>query len=263
MRCIFVADIHLRPSDPGRTRRFLEFLAEQAPSTDRLYILGDLFDLWIGPRHEHLPDHKEFLDALPSVLGARMQTFFIYGNRDFFVGPNFPSNHQVRTLGPSCLVALGGRRVYLTHGDELCSKDLGYWLLTVLFRNRFICGLNRALPFWATRYCVQAARTHARRSVAGRERREVAVVEDAVVALFKRRIDVVVCGHVHSSRHAVFRLGRRDRELYVLGPWRAGTCYLLYEDSRWALHPQVETEEVVVRKRRGDGGGRSAGSVPV
>ena len=260
-RYLFVADIHLSWSDQRRTRTFLDFLHAQADRTDHLFILGDLFDLWVGPGHEDMPEYREFLEALPDVMQKRMKVSFVYGNRDFFIGRRFPAGDEIEILRSVATLDLDGRRVYLTHGDELCSRDRGYRTLVTLFRNRFIYALNRALPFWAARYCVRAARTHARRSLARKQHTEVAIVDEAVDALFEAGNDVVVCGHVHRPRHAVFQRPRSRGELFVLGSWHDGSSWLEYEDGRWRLFPDVECEEIVLSPRRPGASGGSQRSV--
>ncbi len=126
-RCIFVADVHVDASDPARADRFLDFLREEAPRCERLFLLGDLFDLWIGPRHEQLPDHAAFLREFADVVdGAAMKVTFLHGNRDFFVGGSFPVARSVEVAGSELSLDLGDRRVHVCHGDMLCTSDRGY-----------------------------------------------------------------------------------------------------------------------------------------
>ena len=84
MRRIFLSDVHLSPREPARTERLIRFLRHEAPHADEIYILGDLFDYWIGPKHLRLPDYREALDALAQAARTT-KVFFLLGNRDFYM----------------------------------------------------------------------------------------------------------------------------------------------------------------------------------
>ena len=106
-RTLFVSDVHLRPAEPGRNLAFLEFLRLEC---DELYLVGDLFDYWIGPKHLKTADYRPELEALREKA-ARSKVYFLHGNRDYFVDGAFERATGVRVLGDRARVQVDGRTV--------------------------------------------------------------------------------------------------------------------------------------------------------
>jgi UDP-2,3-diacylglucosamine hydrolase len=248
MRRLFLADVHLSPREPARTERLIRFLAREAARTDEIYILGDLFDYWIGPKHLALGDYREALEALRGVARER-PVFFLIGNRDFYVGRGFEEATGIRVvpgrtgprLGrgsvglylnvPRCSRS-GLDRVYLCHGDYLEGRtDFGLRIQEFIrspgFERQFIRLPARVAKAMAGFY----------RWLSSRKPRRSCRMNDGVLeAEFRRGADIVVCGHFHEAQRRKIQVDGREAVLFTVGDWSEGESFLVEEDGRWELH---------------------------
>lgn len=121
----FLSDLHLSPRCPGVTNLFLGYLAGLARQAQALYILGDLFEAWIGDDDE-TPYSHSIVAALKATCAAGVSVHIQHGNRDFLLGQRFADNSGASLLPDPCLIELSGRPFLLSHGDSLCTDDLEY-----------------------------------------------------------------------------------------------------------------------------------------
>lgn len=135
MRQIFVSDLHLQNERPDLVRAFLHFLATDARQADQLYLLGDIFEAWIGD-DAPFPGTQPVIDALKAVSDSGVELFFQHGNRDFLVGKQFASQVGGTLLDESTVITTADdRQLLLMHGDQLCTDDVEYQKLRVMLRN--------------------------------------------------------------------------------------------------------------------------------
>jgi len=234
MRRLFLSDVHLAPRDPERTRAFLTFLEAEAPRTDELYILGDLFDHWIGPKHLSGADYGEALRALHAATEAGLRAMFLMGNRDFYMEGFTEATGVV--LAPRRTeheIVAGGKRVYLCHGEYLEGRRRR--------AEEFI--RSRAVEWFYTRLPACAAKGGARfyrwvserRFLPGKPkpRRAVVLSEALLEERFRSGADVIVCGHVHRAERRDFFIDGRARTLFTLGDWADRPNCLVEEDGEW------------------------------
>jgi UDP-2,3-diacylglucosamine hydrolase len=146
MRTIFLADAHLVSPGEQNYRLLLRFLRELEGNTETLFIMGDLFDFWLGfPSH---PFHQfdAVLDALQSLASSGCRLVYFEGNHDFHLGTIFRERLGAEIHTGPAVVTLQGRRLFLCHGDQINSRDLGYRLLRLLLHNRLAAVLVRIVP---------------------------------------------------------------------------------------------------------------------
>ena len=124
MATLFIADLHLCVEEPAITAGFLRFLAGEARKADALYILGDLFEAWIGDDDPN-PLHRKMAAAIKAVSDSGVPCYFIHGNRDFLLGKRFARESGMTLLPEEKVLELYGRRVLIMHGDTLCTDDAG------------------------------------------------------------------------------------------------------------------------------------------
>jgi UDP-2,3-diacylglucosamine hydrolase len=122
---LFISDLHLSLDKPEITRRFLSFLENRAVGAEALYILGDLFDAWVGDDDPTPPNSKIKL-RLKKLTNAGIKVYLQPGNRDFLLGERFCDETGVTLLGDYEVIDLYGVPTLLTHGDLLCTDDLPY-----------------------------------------------------------------------------------------------------------------------------------------
>ena len=123
---LFVSDLHLSPRSPGATCLFLQFLAGRARQASELYILGDLFEAWIGDDDIVDPYNAKIVAALRDAREAGLKISLLHGNRDFLIGPDFAAASGVTLLADPYVLSTAEWQFVLSHGDALCLDDLPY-----------------------------------------------------------------------------------------------------------------------------------------
>ena len=134
MSTLFISDLHLDADRPDIGGQLLALLEGEARDADTLYILGDLFESWVGDDdpNEH---YAEIKSALRSLVDAGVPVFFMHGNRDFMIGVDFASETGVQVLPDPTEIELHGTSVLLSHGDSMCIDDLDYQQVRTMVRN--------------------------------------------------------------------------------------------------------------------------------
>ncbi|MDX1705843.1 UDP-2,3-diacylglucosamine diphosphatase [Pseudidiomarina sp.] len=218
----FISDLHLSPARPDITRLFLEFLQEQAVHADALYILGDLFDAWIGD-----DDTSDFAAALQGALRQVTQqgvpVYFIAGNRDFLVGPRFARMTGVRLLNEPAVIDLYGTPTLLLHGDSLCTADRSYQRFRRIIRQPWLVKILLALPLSMRMRIANKLRASSatQQPLSAEQLAIMDVTDTAVIDLFVR-YDVGQMIHGHTHRPAIHEHQLPDgntAERIVLGDW--------------------------------------------
>ncbi|MFR3706844.1 MAG: UDP-2,3-diacylglucosamine diphosphatase [Enterobacter hormaechei] len=125
MATLFIADLHLQTEEPAITAGFLRFLRGEAKNADALYILGDLFEAWIGDDDPN-PLHREMAAAIKALVDSGVPCYFIHGNRDFLIGQRYARESGMTLLPEEQVLNLYGRNILIMHGDTLCTDDTGY-----------------------------------------------------------------------------------------------------------------------------------------
>ncbi len=130
MKPIFISDIHLSDNNSELTNAFKKFLNESKEICTHLFILGDLFEVWIGD-DDNSPYHQEIKKELLNFTTNGPKTFFMHGNRDFLIGQSFADETGIEILTDPHTININGLETILSHGDFLCTDDVDY----INFRN--------------------------------------------------------------------------------------------------------------------------------
>lgn len=125
MTTLFISDLHLTPSRPDITECFVTFMRTEATKADALYVLGDLFEFWIGD-DDNTPFADQIRAEFKALTDAGVPTFFIQGNRDFLLGKRFCKETGMTLLDDVCTIDLYGQKAVILHGDTLCIDDVKY-----------------------------------------------------------------------------------------------------------------------------------------
>ena len=126
---LFISDLHLSPQAPGVTRIFLDFLGGRARNAEHLYILGDLFEVWVGDDGIDDPDdgfNRQIVSALRALTDSGVKLSVLHGNRDFLLGEEFAARSGARLLPDPFVLSLPTWQFVLSHGDLLCTDDVAY-----------------------------------------------------------------------------------------------------------------------------------------
>ena len=235
MARLFVSDVHLDTQAPQATEQFLAFLREQAAHAQALYILGDLFEAWIGDDDTD-PQKAEVTAALSGLRAAGVPCFVLHGNRDFLLGPGFCERSGCILLNDPSVAQFDGEQVLLTHGDALCTDDHSYQELRSTVRD---AGWQRrflALPRAQRELLANEARAGSKRHTA----RTVPVIMDvnqvAVAAAFRATgVRRMIHGHTHRPAVHDEVVDGAPVQRIVLGAWYEQGSYLRYEDGKYQL----------------------------
>jgi cytidylate kinase len=246
-RALFASDMHVHGGDPAGIARAVALLAHARESAaDAVFLLGDVFLAWAGPRSLQEPGMQPFLEALRAATCAGLRVVLLHGNHDFMLGAHVERALGVEMPGRSVDVLLGGRTARLMHGDALCTRDLSYHRLHRVIRSTPFRGLVNALPTAAVAAIRDALLHSANREHSPKPAALMDIVDAEVELLLASGLDTVICGHVHRARDARFELGTRHGRLVVLADfertgshavWADGRLELAVRDARFAPPP--------------------------
>jgi len=230
-KALFVSDLHLDPAQPAIARQFLGFLRGEARTASTLYILGDLFEVWLGDDDPD-PAVREIVTALHDLAASGVSCSFMGGNRDFLVGERFARETGCRLLADGTVVDLLGERVLLMHGDVLCTDDHSYQRLRRILRNPVTLRILRHMSLAQRRKLAQRLRAGSRMHV-GETAPEIMDVNPTAVVGAMRRAGVATLVHGHTHRPAIHSLevDAKPAKRIVLGDWHAQGSVL-----EWSEH---------------------------
>lgn len=235
MTTLFISDLHLEPDRPAMTALFLDFLKQCARQAEALYILGDLFEVWIGD-DDDAELGRVVADALRALSDSGVPIFFIHGNRDFLLGPRFAAASGMQLLPESAVIQMAGESILLMHGDMLCTDDVEYQAFRLQVRD----------PAWQAR--ILALSLAQRRTLAGqlRETSQQAIQQKAIditdvnpaavdSALRAHGVRHLIHGHTHRPAIHQWTLDDRPARRTVLGDWYLQGSVLRHDANGWRL----------------------------
>ena len=235
MARLFVSDVHLDSGAPQATAQFLSFLRDEAARAEALYILGDLFEAWVGDDDEE-PGNEQVCRALRELTTAGVACFALHGNRDFLLGEGFCARSGCRVLTDPVIAQLDGERVLLTHGDALCTDDHPYQELRSIVRDRAWQRRFLALPRAHREALADEAREGSRRHTARTVPDIMDVNGAAVAAAFRAaRVARIVHGHTHRPGVHQLEIDGQPAQRIVLGAWYEQGSYLRHERGQFQL----------------------------
>jgi UDP-2,3-diacylglucosamine hydrolase len=216
---LFISDLHLTAGDAETIRRFVEFTDGPARAAEELYILGDLFEAWVGDDDDD-PRIAPIIAALRRLTAAGVPCRVMHGNRDFLLGPRFCALTGCELLGDYERVTLFGQPVLLTHGDLLCTDDTRYMTLRAELRSAAWQREFLGKPLDERRQVASDLRQLSATEISQKSD-YIMDVNQAAVERTMREHDVTLLMHGHTHRPAVHRfdLGGREAARIVLGAW--------------------------------------------
>lgn len=237
MTTLFISDLHLQASKPEIGKQFLSFLDDEAAQAEALYILGDLFEYWVGDDDPD-PHYAVMKKAIRGLVDAGVPVFFMHGNRDFMIGGQFAEQTGVTLLGDPESIELHGKKVLLSHGDALCTDDKHYQQMRVMTRDPEWQAMMRAKPLEERIAIAENARQQSQEYNASIDEDIMDVNQDAVIdTLREHGVDILLHGHTH--RPAVHDVDLKDRTALriVLGDWYEQGSVVRWDENG----PRLET----------------------
>ena len=235
MTALFISDLHLDAERPDCTEQFLEFMRTEARAASALYILGDLFEAWIGDDDTD-PAHAPIIAALAELRRDNVPCYFMHGNRDFLIGKRFAAATGCVLLDDWHVIEMSGQRAVLTHGDLLCTDDTSYQELRKMVRDPAWQRKFLAKPLDERRAIVTDLRERSKTETAAKPA-EIMDVNQAAVESALRQHGVRILLHGHTHRPAVHELVADDAPAtrIVLGDWHTGGSVLRWDETGFSL----------------------------
>ncbi len=226
MSILFVSDIHLSPTRPERVAAFLALLEYASEQVQNLYILGDLFDQWLGD-DDDAPPHPEVIAALARLTLGGVPVLVLHGNHDVLLGQDFEAESGCQLLPDPSIIELYGQRTLISHGDLFCIDDSDYQALRTLTRQPAFQRQFLSLPMSERILQAAALRSRSREAIAGKSESIMDVNPTAVEqALRDSGAHLLIHGHTHRpAEHEHLIDGIRACRL-VLGDWYQGESIL-------------------------------------
>jgi UDP-2,3-diacylglucosamine hydrolase len=228
MTTLFISDLHLDESRPRLIAAFEDFLATEARSARALYILGDLFESFIGD-DDDAPLNMRMAHATRTLRDSGVTVFYLHGNRDFLLGEEYAARAGMALLADPTVIELAGERVLLMHGDTLCTDDEAYLQFRALVRDPAWQRAFLAKPLAERRAFAAQARGESRKHTAS-ARPEIMDVNQTAVEAAMRAHGVLRMIHGHTHRPAThrFAIDSQHAERIVLGDWYEQASFLIW-----------------------------------
>lgn len=237
MTVLFISDLHLTAGDAETTERFVSFMAGPAREAREIYILGDLFEAWIGDDDDD-PRLRPIIAALRGLTSSGVACAIMHGNRDFLLGPKFCEATGTRLLGDYERVMLFGEPVLLTHGDLLCTDDARYMTLREELRSADWQRDFLARPLAERRRIASDLRQLSATEVAAKSDYIMDVNQHAVErAMREHGVSLLLHGHTHRPAVHRFALDGRDAARIVLGAWYHEPSIVRWTAAGYELGP--------------------------
>jgi len=234
---LFISDLHIDASRPAITEQFLKFLDAEARSAAALYILGDLFESWIG---DDAPDAAQAaaIAGLHELTSSGVPCFVMHGNRDFLLAEQFCGCSGARLLPDPLLVTMYGEAVLVMHGDALCTDDRAYQRLRAAVRDAVWQRQFLALSVDARRALAGAARAGSQAHTAAMENTITDVNSDSVAtALRAAGTATLLHGHTHRPAIHAIEVDGKPCTRIVLGDWYHQGSVLRWDHDGPKLRP--------------------------
>ena len=235
MTTLFISDLHLAGDRPEITQLFIDFLGGQARTAHALYILGDLFEVWLGD-DMILPEYQPAIAAMKSLSDRKVALYIMHGNRDFLMGDKLAELTGATLLPDPSIIDLDGQPTLLMHGDTLCTDDIEYMKFRAMVRN----------PDWQQQ---MLAKTPQERLALAKQLREVSKTETGnkteaimdvnqqdVEKIFQQHhVKQIIHGHTHRPKIHELQINNKNVKRIVLGDWYKNGSVLVCHDSDCSL----------------------------
>ena len=219
MTTLFLSDLHVSDQHPEISEHLEEFLLSEGSKADRIFVLGDLFEYWLGDDDPN-PIFKEIKQLFKKLSDKNISIFFIHGNRDFLIGESFAEETGCHILHDPHVIDLYGKKVLISHGDIFCTDDKEYQL----FRNQTRDPawkesiLSKSLSF--REEFAKQARLESSKHTSSKKNEIMDVNKEEILKMYEKyNVDIIIHGHTHRPAiHDVFFNGRNCQRI-VLGDW--------------------------------------------
>lgn len=233
----FISDIHLSVNRPQLTQLFFKYLNTHARQGKALYILGDLFDAWIGD--DAIGEFEcEVATRLAMLAESGVKIYFLPGNRDFLLGKSYAKKAHMSLLPDHYVLNYNKERILLTHGDSLCSLDKAHQIFRLISQNFIAKYLFLRIPIGLRISMANKLRSHSTTSNRQKDKKIMDVVGKTLVKKMRHtHCTTVIHGHTHQPQINSWTDAKKPLRQIVLSDWHAemtDLCY--YNTNRYQLN---------------------------
>jgi UDP-2,3-diacylglucosamine hydrolase len=233
---LFISDLHLCGARPAITGLFLDFLQQRARTADALYILGDLFEYWIGDEAVEQEEFRPIIRGLHELTSSGTPVFVMHGNRDFLMSHGFEKASGCRLLADPARIDLYGTPTLLMHGDTLCIDDIEYMNFRAQVRGTAWQKEFLAKSVAERDRIVHDFREISKNSTAEKNPEIMDVNHKAVESVMRQhRVQRLIHGHTHRPQEHLFNLDGQPARRMVLGDWYDQGSVLRVDARGWVL----------------------------
>jgi len=234
MSILFISDLHLSPAQPELIRLASEFLNQQHNKYNAIYLLGDIFNTWLGD--DIVPEEYQlFVESLTELSQQGAEIFLMVGNRDFMMGKHFAQQCGAKMISDPTVITLNGHKVLIMHGDTLCTDDKSYQRFRLWSRNKLLQWLFLRLPVQFRQNISDKIKQKSRQQ----KQYKSAVIMDvnqAEVEKVMQKYDCSLLIHGHTHRPNIHTQSNGHR--IVLGDWQGEISFVEYVDHTLTVHDQ-------------------------
>jgi len=229
---LFISDLHLASERVSVVEQFFRFLEGPVHGAQALYVLGDLFEYWVGDDDLDEPLNQSVVNAIAATSRRGTAVYFMQGNRDLLVGGGFAQRTSATLLKDPTVLELFGTRTLLMHGDTLCTDDLAYQQFRAYAHNPQNQAQFLAQPVAARHAEMETLRARSEAAKHGKSTEIMDVNEDAVEqALRQAGYPRLIHGHTHRPGHHAHHVDGHVCERWVLGDWYESGSYLRCDET--------------------------------
>ncbi|MBU3626792.1 UDP-2,3-diacylglucosamine diphosphatase [Polynucleobacter sp. JS-Safj-400b-B2] len=222
---LLISDLHLTPSMPLTAQRFFDFCEKEAPKVEAVFILGDLFEYWVGDDASASSPFQQEVQRAIANLSAKVKTYYLHGNRDFLIGKSFIKKTGMKFLSDPSTVEIASQKWVLAHGDALCTADIGYQVFRHWVRKPWIQKMFLGLPLNWRKDIAQHLRSNSHSQYQAQQRSishqaKMDVTQQACAAVMKDQPgNRLIHGHTHLPAHHEESMGAQNWQRWVLSDW--------------------------------------------
>lgn len=236
MTILFISDLHLSPLRPDITDCFLDFMSNDAIHAEKLYVLGDLFEFWIGD-----DDDSSFNGVIKNAFKALNQQgvecYFIQGNRDFLLNKRFCKETGVQLLNDHTVIDIDGESVLIMHGDTLCIDDIKYQEFRAKVHQPWLQWVFNRIPLFIRQRIVKNVQDKIKEKKQHKALTIMDVTQSEVEKVMSEEgVKRLIHGHTHRPDTHTFSHNNQDMIRIVLGDWYTQGSILEYTNNKYTLH---------------------------
>ncbi len=241
---IFISDLHLSAHDEALQNLFFQFLQGPALTAQNIYILGDLFDVWVG-NDLQTTFHDKIACAFKALADKGIKLYFMAGNRDFLLQGDFLKKAQIQKLPDPCMIQLHGKPFLLTHGDKLCSQDIAYQRYRKFAQHPITKALFLLLPKKTRANIANKLRAKSQQYQQKQKLDILDVCPQTVMdVMTEHNVKYLLHGHVHRPKFHTLEICNQNLLRFVLGDWHHKASFIISTPTKITLATYSHNKDI-------------------